>query len=139
MIVVELVDRLGLLDLRDHVRVRAGLRDQRAQVAHVRRASARTKRDVVDAELEREVEVGHVLARQRRDRQRDAREVHALVRGDGAADDDLARARPCSTSSDAQPHEAVVDQHVVPGLQHVADHGRRDGSSPSVPPPRPRR
>ena len=79
-IVVEHVDRLGLLDLRDHVRVRARLLDQRAQVAHVGRRAHERQRDVVDAELERELEVVDVLPRQRRDRQRHARQVDALVR-----------------------------------------------------------
>ena len=59
--VVEHVDRLGLLDLRDHVRVRARLLDQRAQVAHVGGRAHERERDEVDAELERELEVGGVL------------------------------------------------------------------------------
>ena len=36
------------------------------------------------------------------------------------------RARPLVDLVDAQPDEPVVDQHVVAGLQHVADHRRRD-------------
>ena len=36
------------------------------------------------------------------------------------------RARPCSTSCDGEPHEAVVDQDVVARPEHLADHGRRD-------------
>ncbi len=35
-------------------------------------------------------------------------------------------ARPPSTLVDPQPDEPVVDQHVVPGLEHVADHRGRD-------------
>ena len=59
--VVEHVDRLGLLDLRDHVRVRAGLLDQRAQVAHVGERADERERDEVDADPERELEVDGVL------------------------------------------------------------------------------
>ena len=62
---VERVDRLRLLDLRDHVRVRVRLRDQRAQVADVGRRSHERQRDEVDAELERELEVFGVLPRER--------------------------------------------------------------------------
>ena len=48
--VVEDLDRLGLLDLRDHVRVRARLLDQRAQVADVGGRADERERDEVDAE-----------------------------------------------------------------------------------------
>ena len=83
--------------------------------------------DEVDAELERELEVVDVLARQRRDRDRHARQVDALVRADPAADDDAA-ARPALLDPvDPQTDEPVVDQDVVTGLEHVADHGRQDG------------
>ena len=126
-IVVEDVHRLRLLDLRDHVRVRAGLLEQRAKVADVGRRADEGERDEVDSRLERPVEVVHVLAGQRRDRERDAREVDALVRRDGAADDDGALARPLCHLVDAQPNEAVVDEDVVPRLEHVPDHRGRDG------------
>ena len=56
------VDRLGLLDLRDHARARAGVLDQLAQIADVGRGADERERDVVDVELEREVEVLEVLA-----------------------------------------------------------------------------
>ena len=88
--VVERRDRLRLLDLRDHVRRRAGRLDQRLQRLHVGGRADERERDVVDAELERELEVVDVLARQRRDRERDAGQVDALVRGDDAADEHLA-------------------------------------------------
>jgi hypothetical protein len=35
-------------------------------------------------------------------------------------------ARPDSTGLDVQAHEAVVDQHLVARLQHLADHRRAD-------------
>ena len=124
--VVEDVDRLGLLDLRDHVRVRAGLLEQRAQVADVGRRADERERDEVHAGLERPVEIGEVLARERRDRHRDAGEVHALVRADEPADDHRARRAAALDLVDAEPDEAVVDQHVVARLEHVSDHGRRD-------------
>ena len=130
--VVEHVDRLRLLDLRDHVRVRARLLDQRAQVAHVGRRAHERERDEVDAELERELEVGRVLARDRRDRQRDARQVDALVRADDAADDDLAVRAALVDVLDAQADEPVVDQHVVarPSARRRSPPAR-SGSSPS--------
>ena len=129
--VVEDVDRLGLLDLRDHVRVRARLLDQRAQLAHVVGRAHERQRDEVDAELERELEVVDVLRRQRRDRERDAGEVHALVRADRAADDRPRSARAPPDALDAQPHEPVVDQDVVPGWSTSPITAGATGSSPS--------
>ena len=66
--VVEHVDGFGLLDLGDDVSARACLLDQRAQIADVRGRAHERERDEVDAELERELEVGDVLARERRNR-----------------------------------------------------------------------
>jgi hypothetical protein len=124
--VVECVDRLRLLDLRDHVRMRARLLDQRLQVPHVGGGTHERERDVVHAEIERELEVVDVLARQRGDRNRDARQVHALVRGHGPADEDAAARTAALDLLDAQPDVAVVDQHLVPGSQHLGDDGRGD-------------
>ena len=55
------VDRLGLLDLRDHARRRAALPDDRLQVAHVGGGADERQRDVVDAETQCELEVIEVL------------------------------------------------------------------------------
>ena len=123
---VERVHRLRLLDLRDHVRMRAGLLDQGAQVAHVGSRAHEGERDEVHAELERKLEVVHVLARDRGNRDRDAGQVHALVRGDDTAFDHRAARAAGLDAVDAQPHEPVVDQHVVARLEHLADHGRAD-------------
>ena len=71
-------------------------------------------------------EVLAILGRQRGDRQRDARQVHALVRGDQPARQDGANCPPGLDALDAQPNHAVVDEHVVPRLQHVADRSRAD-------------
>ena len=54
-IVVERLDRLGLLDLGDHVRGRAGRLDQRPQRLDVGGRAHERERDEVDAELEREL------------------------------------------------------------------------------------
>ena len=142
---VEHLDRLGLLDLRDHARRRAVLADDRLQVAHVGGGAHERQRDEVDAEPEREREVVEILLRQRRDRDRDAGQVDALVRLDLAADDHAAARAAVLDLLDGEPHEAVVDQDVVPGPQHLADHGRRDGQlavrprtcSPTTRTPRP--
>ena len=125
--VVEDVDRLGLLDLRDHVRVRAGLLDQRLQIPDVGGRPHERQRDAVHAQLERELEVFQVLARERRDRDRDSGEVHALVRADEAADEDAAARASRLDLFDAQPNETVVDQHLVAGVQNLADRGGSDG------------
>ena len=93
-ICVEDGDSLGLLDLGDHVGVRAGLLDQQAQVANVRSRADERERDVVDPELQGELEIADVLRSQRRDRQRNAGQVDTLVRRDGTADDDGAACPP---------------------------------------------
>ena len=64
---------------------------------------------------------------QGRNGHRDARNVHALVRADGPADDDGATCASRLDGIDAKPDEPVVDQDVVAGLEHLADHRRQDG------------
>ena len=82
---MERVDRLGLLDLRDHVRGRSGLLDQVLEVAYIRGRADERERDEVDVERERELEIVHVLPGQRWNRDRDSRKVDSLVRADDAA------------------------------------------------------
>jgi len=77
---VERRDRLGLLDLRDHVRGGATRLDQRAEGANVGCRADERERDEVDLELHRELEIVQVLARDRRDRERYAGQIDALVR-----------------------------------------------------------
>ena len=124
--VLERVDCLRFLDLRDHVRGRAVLVDERLQVAHVRSGADEGQRDVVDAELEGEVEVLEVLPRQRRDRNRDAGEIDALVGRHRPADDHAAARTPGDHLLDPQPDVAVVDQHLVTRSQDLADRRGRD-------------
>ena len=49
-----------------------------------------------------------------------------LLRADRAGDDHLADRAPPLDPADPQPDGAVVDQHVEAGLEHGAEHGRRD-------------
>ena len=124
---LERLDRLGLLDLRDHAGRRAVLADDRLQVADVGRGAHERQRDEVDA----------------RARARSSRSSRSFFVSDGIGTGtpgrltplcDLTspptttrqRARPCSTSSTREPDEAVVDQDVVARPQHLADHGGRD-------------
>ena len=123
----EHLDRLGLLDLRDHLGMRAGILDQPAQVDDVLRRADERERHVVDAEREGQLQVAQVLGSQRRDRERHAREVHPLVRADGAADHDRAAGATAVHLLDPKADEPVVDQHLVPGREHLADDRRRDG------------
>ena len=71
-------------------RRRAPRRDELLQLADVRGRPDERQRDEVDAEPERELEVVQVLLGERRDRDATPGQVHALVRGDLAADDDAA-------------------------------------------------
>jgi hypothetical protein len=124
---VERIDRLGLLDLRDHVRARARVLDQVAEIADVRRGANERQRDEVDAELQCELEIVEILARQRGNRHGHARHVDALVGADASAGKHGATCAAGLDALHAQPHEPVVDQHLVPRLQHLADDGGTDG------------
>ena len=82
------------------MRLRVGGVQELAEPAAVRGRADEGERDVVDADRERELEVGEVLLGQRGHRDGDARDVDALVRADRAADRDHgARTRSPSTSS----------------------------------------
>ena len=130
--VVEHRDRLRLLDLRDHVRRRAGRLDQRLQRLDVRGRSGRT--------------------RARRSRRRARARTGGRRCPSASATGSAARrpgrltplceltvpptitsqsARPRSTSPHPQPDGAVVDQDVEAGLEHRAEHGGAIGRSPS--------
>ena len=83
------VERLRPLELRDEHRVRlVRVHHQLSRLPHVGRGLHETERDHVDAEREAETEVVHVLRRDGRRRQRDARRVDALVLAELAAFDD---------------------------------------------------
>src|SRR5436190_570935 len=84
-------------------------------VADVRRRAHERQRHVVDADLQRKLEVVDVLAGQRGDRNRNSRQVHALVRADDAADHDTAPRSPVLDLLHTQTNVSVVDQDVVPG------------------------
>ena len=124
--VVQHGNGLRLLDLRDHVRGRSGRLDQRLQRLHVRGRAHERERDEVAAELERELEIVDVLPRQRRDRERDAGQVDALVRDDRAADEHLAAGSAPLDVEHSEPDRTVVDEDVEPRLEDGAEHRRRD-------------
>ena len=106
------------------MRLRARLVEQAAQVAHVGGRADEREREEVDAELQRELEVDRVLARERGDRDRHSRQVDALVLADAAADEHRAARTALLDVLDDEPHEAVVDQHLVTGTQDFAHHRR---------------
>ncbi len=127
MIALQLLDGLGLLDLRDHERCRARAVQELAQGVDVARRAHERERDEVDSDRERELEVGEILLGERGDRDRRAWDVDALVRVDLSADRNLA-ARPSGLHLlDLQVHEAVVDEDVLPGHQDFGEHRRADG------------
>ncbi len=66
------------------------------------------------AELERELEVVDVLPCQRRDRERDAGQVDALVRDDRAADEYFTAGSAPFDVEDPELDRAVVDEDVEP-------------------------
>ena len=100
--------------------------------ASIRALSAATSRwraderlgDVVDPELESELEVGEILLRERGNRERDARDVDALVRLDHSAGHDPAERAAARDALHAKTDVTVVDEDLVAGLEH-----RRRGTS----------
>src|SRR5439155_26700903 len=107
---VEVANRLGLLDLGDYLRARAGGLNPLAQLQHVLGRLNEGERDVVDAVGERELEVDEVLGCQGRNGEGGSREVHALPRGDQAADLDPAGDTLALDPDDARPDPSVVDE-----------------------------
>ena len=101
----------------DHERPRPRLVEMLAQVAAVVRGAHERERDPVDAELEGKLEVLEVLVRQRRHGDADTRDVHSLLRADGAADDDGAARAPVHHFLDTQADEPVVDENVLSDLE----------------------
>src|SRR5207237_9768657 len=83
-------------------------------------------REGVAPELERKLEILEVLPRQRRNRNRHAGEVDALVGGDTATDQYGAACAPLLDLLDVEANHAVVHQHLVAGTQDLADGGRCD-------------
>ena len=123
---VESGDRLGLLDLGDHVGRGAACLDQGAERPHVGCGANERESDEVDIELHRELEVFEILARDRRNRKRYAGQVDTLVRRDDAADDHLTAGPSAFDCLDTKLHVAVVDEHVVADLEHRAEHRGAD-------------
>ena len=105
---------------------RAFLRDELFEIADVRCRPHERERDEVAAELQRELEVLEILARERRDRDRDTWEIHALVRRHRPTDDDAAASAAGLDLLDAQPDHPVGDEHLMAPLQDLTDCGRRD-------------
>ena len=68
-----------------------------------------------------------ILVGQRRDRDRRARDVDALVRVHPSPHRDLAARAAGGHLHDLQVDEAVVDQNVLPGLEDLGEHRRADG------------
>ena len=87
---VEVLDRLGLLDLGDDGQDDVLLAHDPPHVLDVRGAPHEAQRDEVDRQVQREAQVLDVLLRQRRHRDGDAGQVDALVVADLAADQHLA-------------------------------------------------
>ena len=120
-------ERLGLLELGDDAGGRARRVNPLAQATHVADRAHERQRHEVDAELERESEILHVLLRQRRHRNRHARDVDALLRADLAADEHATGRLARRDALDAKPDEPVVDHDIVARLEGIADRRRRHG------------
>ena len=122
---VERLDRLRLLDLRDHAGDGAALLDDLLQLADVLGCPHERERDVVDSRPSANSRSSRSFSVSAGHGDHDAaRQVHALVRVDLAADHDLAERAAVVDLLDGEPDQAVVDLDVVAGLEHLGD-GRR--------------
>ena len=110
---VEVVDRLGLLDLGDDRQADADLVHDRPHVLDVRGAADEGQRDHVDGQAERPAQVVLVLLGHRGHRHRDARQVDALVVADRPPDHDPAADVLPVDVEDLEADPAVVDEHLV--------------------------
>ena len=116
---LEGVDGLRLLDLRDDGDATAHLGHDLVHALDVLGVAHERQRDEVGAELEAPAEVGLVLLGERGHVDRDAGQVDALVVRDRAGDDDLGRDDGAVGLDDLDAHLAVVDQQEVAGLDVV--------------------
>ncbi len=116
---VEVLDRLRLLDLRDDGQEDALLLHHPAYVVGVLGRPHERQRDEVDGLVQRPAEILDVLLRQRRHRHSDAGKVDALVVAEPAADHDLGHHVGVIDRDDLQPDLAVVDEDRV-ARGHVA-------------------
>ena len=126
---VDVVDRGRALDLGDERRAPvARLGDDRARHAQVLGGLHEAERHEVDALRQAEAQVGDVLRRQRRGRQRHARQVDALLLAERPAADDRRRRGLAVGRLDAQLDAPVVEQQLVarPHRLGQAGEGRRD-------------
>src|SRR5918995_463732 len=120
---VEVLDRLGLLDLGDDRQADALLVHDLMHVADVVGGADERQRDHVDAHPQRPAQVVLVLLRHRRHRHRDAGEVDALVVRQGAALEHLADDIGLGDLRRDEGELAVVDEDAVTG-GHVARQAR---------------
>jgi hypothetical protein len=100
------IDRLGLLDLRDHRHVTG----EPLRGEHVLGPAHEGQRDIVDPGLDREREIAPVLVGQRRRRQRGSGEVHPLPVLERAADHHPGHDLRSSQLLDLEPKQSVVQQ-----------------------------
>jgi hypothetical protein len=118
---LEVVDRLGLLQLGDHRQPGALRVHDLVDEVDVGGAAHERERDHVDPQVEGELEVGHVLVRQRGHRHVHARQRDALVVADRPALGDAADHVHALDGGDAQPDLAVVDEQPVFGAGVVGE------------------
>ncbi len=119
---VQRIDRLGALDLRQHRDLAPGLDEQPSRACHVAAAADERDGEPVGAELDGGSKVARVLGGDRRDRERAVREVDALVVAYRPAAHDLANHFGRALARHVKLDAAVVDQDAIP-TAHVAGQG----------------
>jgi len=112
---VEIVDGLRFLQLRDHVDlIAARFVQKRAELDDVGLAADERRGDVVELPLHGESDIDAILVRDRRDRQLGVGKVHPLLRRDWAAVEDPRRHALLVDRRDDELHEPVVDEDALP-------------------------
>ena len=112
---LQVVDRLRLLDLGDHRDLASLLGHDLVHAVDVLRVTHERQRDVVSPQLEAPAQICLVLLGQRRNVHGDTREVDPLVVGHRTGNDDLGSDAHSVGVEDLDLDFAVIDEEEVPG------------------------
>ncbi len=113
-----MVDRFGLLDLRDQRGAAAGFVNQLLRVLTIARASHEGECDVVGVLRDGPFEIDDVFVSQRCDRKGDARQIDSFALAQQTAIDDFGNHVRVGCTFNDERERAVVEQHASTWLDY---------------------